>query len=263
MQAYHLQQMTWPEVKKALYTVKLAIIPIGAHEQHGPHMTESCDAVLAERMAVKLAERLHPLAFVTPTISMGVSPHHLNFPGTISLQPETLIHVLRDMLVSLKHHGITTFLWLNSHGGNQSTLSIACQKLTLELGVTIYYAKTTASASDVFKEHITSKPYGHSCERELSEAYYLAPELIREEEVQRGQLTENPRWRHLRPGQPLQGFYRYEEMTANGCIGDGTQASYELGEKIVETALTRLAEEIQYLLSLEESDQSEKQYSKI
>ncbi|MBN6188428.1 creatininase family protein [Aneurinibacillus sp. BA2021] len=253
MNIYDLQRMTWPEIKEAFTQAKLGIIPIGAHEQHGPHMVESCDAVLAKRMADRLAARLHPAAFVAPAITMGVSPHHLNFPGTISLQPETLISLLRDMTVSLRHHGITTFLWLNAHGGNQSTLSIACQKLSIELDVTIYYAKTTASAGEVYKEHITSSPYGHSCEREVSEAYYLAPELIREDRLQKGQLQPHPRWRHLRPGKPLQGFYRYEEMTANGCIGDGTQASYELGEKIVETALDRLEEELRYLIEVEQS----------
>lgn len=252
MNIYDLQKMTWPEIKEAFKHAKLAIVPIGAHEQHGPHMTENCDAVLAKRMADKLAARLHPTAFITPTVTMGVSPHHMNFPGTISLQPETLISILKDIAVSLRHHGITTFLWLNAHGGNQSTLSIACQKLSLELDVTIYYAKTTASASEVYKEYITSSPYGHSCEREVSEAYYLAPELIRENMLQKGQLQPHPHWRHLRPGKPLQGFYRYEEMTENGCIGDGRQASYELGEKIVETALDHLEAEIRYMLEAEQ-----------
>lgn len=253
MNMYDLQQMTWPEIKEALNQAKLAVVPIGAHEQHGPHMVESCDAVLAKRMADKLATRLHPLTIVAPTITMGVSPHHMNFPGTISLQPETMVSLLRDITASLKHHGIINFLWLNAHGGNQSTLSIACQKLSIELDVTIYYAKTTASASEVYKDCISSSPFGHSCEREVSEAYYLAPELLREEYLQEGQLNENPRWRHLRPGNPLQGFYHYEEMTKNGCIGDATRGSYELGEKIVETALDRLEEEIRFLLYAQHS----------
>ena len=75
LNCYDLTSMTWKEVKESLTTVQLAIIPIGAHEQHGPHMVESCDAVLAERMAKKLGQRifhmhgLHPLliwGFPTP-----------------------------------------------------------------------------------------------------------------------------------------------------------------------------------------------------
>lgn len=252
MKSYLLTEMTWEEVKDALHTVKLAIIPIGAHEQHGPHMVESCDAVLAEKMAEKLAEKMYPHVIVTPTVNMGVSHHHLNFPGTISLQPTTLIAILKDMIISLKHHGIQKFLLLNSHGGNQSTLNVACTMLSEELGSEIYYAKTTASAKLSISESIHSPLFGHSCEREVSEALYLAPHLIRPNKITKGSIQNEGRWKQLRPGKAIQGFYRYEEMTTNGCIGDATKASFEIGEKIVGEALENLSNELQMLLHLEE-----------
>lgn len=247
MQAYMLTEMTWEEVQEALKTVRFAIIPIGAHEQHGPHMAESCDAVLATEMARKLAEKLYPQVLVTPTVNMGVSHHHINFPGTITLQPSTLIAVLRDMVQSLKHHGIRKFLFLNSHGGNQSTLSVACTTFNHELDVEVYYAKTTASAKDAMKQHIGSELFGHSCEREVSEALYLAPHLVRTDRLQKGDIREG-RWKMLRPGNPVQGSYQYEEMTANGCIGDATQASEEIGRRIVEEALDHLSEAVKKLM---------------
>ena len=250
MDCYDLTRMTWKEVEESLTTVQLAIIPIGAHEQHGPHMVESCDAVLAEKMAKKLGERLYPYALVTPTVNMGVSQHHLNFPGTISLQPSTLIAILKDMIESLKHHGIKKFLFLNSHGGNQSTLSVAALTLTKELDVEVYYAKTTASAKKSFGKYIHSSLYGHSCEREVSEALYLAPEIVRIADLEKGDIQEEGRWKQLRPGKAIQGFYYYEEMTQNGCIGDATKASREIGESIVEEALENLTEEISKLLNL-------------
>lgn len=240
MNAYILADMTWPEVKSALDTVKLAIIPVGAHEQHGPHMAESCDGVLAEAMSKKLAERLHPNVIVAPTISMGISPHHMNFPGTITLHPETLISILRDMVTSLKQHGVRKFLFLNGHGGNQPTLSVASTILTQELGVECYQAKTTASAKESFKKHVTSKLYGHSCEREVSEALFLAPQIVRKSLLEKGDIIEGGRWENLRPGQPIQGFYTYDEMTHNGCIGDATKASLQAGEDIVNEALDGL-----------------------
>ncbi|RUS45217.1 creatininase family protein [Cohnella sp. AR92] len=253
-----LTEMTWPEVQEALLTAKLAIIPLGAHEQHGPHMVESCDAVLAERMGRRLTERLHPLALMTPTINMGVSSHHLHFPGTLSLEPSTLIAILRDMIRSLKPHGIRRFLVLNSHGGNQATLGVAAETLGRELEVDFLYAKTTASAKDVMDREIASKLYGHSCEREVSEALYLAPELVRREKLEKGDIQEG-RWRGLRPGQPIQGFYYYEEMTANGCIGDATRGSYELGRELVETSLERLTNAVLDLLREETASDSERQ----
>ncbi|CAG7617769.1 creatininase family protein [Paenibacillus allorhizosphaerae] len=245
--AYVLTRMTWPEVKEALETVRIAIIPLGAHEQHGPHMAESCDAVLAEEMGKRLAEKLYPDAIMTPTINMGVSPHHIHFPGTISLEPTTLIAILRDMIKSLKQHGIGKFLILNSHGGNQATLGVAVDMLTPELGVDIFYAKTTASAKDVMDRRIESKLYGHSCDREVSEALYLAPHLVRTDKLEKADFQEG-RWRKLRPGNPLQGFYYYEEMTRNGCLGDATKASADIGKEIVETALERLAKAVREVL---------------
>ncbi|MGF9715166.1 creatininase family protein [Paenibacillus naphthalenovorans] len=246
--SYILTEMTWLEIKEALKTVKIAIIPLGAHEQHGPHMVESCDAVLAEEMGKRLTEKLYPEALMTPAINMGISSHHIHFPGTISLEPSTLIAILRDMIKSLKQHGIGKFLVLNSHGGNQSTLGVAADVLTRELNIEFYYAKTTASAKDVMDRRIESKLYGHSCDREVSEALYLAPHLVRTDKLAKGDILETGRWKKLRPGNPLQGFYYYEEMTLNGNLGDATKASREIGEEIVETALERLTKAVKDVL---------------
>ncbi|SDM50374.1 creatinine amidohydrolase [Fictibacillus solisalsi] len=248
MNAYVLAEMTYPEVEEALTTTELAIIPVGAHEQHGPHLTENCDGMLAERMAIRLAERLYPQALVAPTISMGVSSHHMNFAGTIALQPSTLISIIHDMVISLKQHGISHFLLLNAHGGNQSTLSVASTELSQKLGVNIYYAKTTASAKEAIKRNIHSPLFGHSCEREVSEALYLAPSIVRTGKLEKGSVQEG-RWRNLRPSSPVQGFYTYDEMTVNGCIGDATQANEDIGKEIVEEALDNLERTLKELIS--------------
>lgn len=249
MTHFALTEMTWPEIQEALKTVEIAIIPVGAHEQHGPHMTESCDAVLAEAMASKLAERMHPKALVTPTVPMGISPHHMNFPGTITLRPETLLSVLRDMVESLKRHGIRRVLFMNGHGGNQSLLNTACATLSQELEVECYFAKTTASAKGAISRHVHSKLYGHSCEREISEAMYLAPQLIRQDKLVKGDINHGGRWEALRPGNAIQGYYTYDEMTHNGNIGDATKASLEAGQEIVEEALDNLVAGLQDLLA--------------
>jgi creatinine amidohydrolase len=251
LNSYLLTNMTWEEVEEALNTVKMAVVPVGAQEQHGPHMAESCDAVLATEMAKKLAENMYPYVLVTPTINMGVSPHHLNFPGTISLKPDTLIAILRDIVQSLKHQGIKKFLFLNAHGGNQSTLGVASTVLSQEEEVEIYYAKTTSSAKMSINQFIQSPIFGHSCEREVSEALYLAPYLVRPDKLSAGDFCEGGRYKQLRPGKAIQGFYRYEEMTKNGCIGDATKATREIGEQIVTEATENIAESLRELLGIE------------
>jgi|SRR5215211_1701600 len=250
MKAYLLTEMTWPEVEAALETVEVAIVPVGAHEQHGPHLHEACDTVLATEYAKKLAARLYPHALMTPAINIGLSQHHMNFPGTITLQPETLISIMRDIVSSLRHHGIRKFLFLSGHTGNVPALNIGCQKLSSEMDVEAYYAKTSASAKEAIEKHIHSPLFGHSCEREVSEALYLAPHLINREQLTEGAIREEGRWRMLRPGNPIQGPYRYEEMTANGAIGDATKSSHAAGRDIVEESLNKLESALTDLLSL-------------
>jgi creatinine amidohydrolase len=248
MKAYLLPEMTWPEVEAALETVEVAIVPVGAHEQHGPHLHEDCDAVLATEYAKRLTTRLHPHALMTPTINFGLSQHHMNFPGTITLQPETLISIMRDVVSSLRHHGIRKFLFLSGHTGNVPALNIGCHKLSSEMDVEAYYAKTSASAKEAIEKHIHSPLFGHSCEREVSEALYLAPHLINREQLTKGAIREEGRWRMLRPGNPIQGPYRYEEMTTNGAIGDATRSSYAAGRDIAEESLDKLESALRNLL---------------
>ncbi|WP_370541810.1 creatininase family protein [Alicyclobacillus sp. SO9] len=247
--AYVLSEMTWPQVKEAMETVKLALLPIGAHEQHGPHLHESCDAVLAERIARKIADELHPSVLVAPTIPFGMSMHHIHFPGTITLRAETLLQVLEDIIWSLKQHGLENFLIVNSHGGNQSLLSVASAQISQELQVNVTYTKTTASAKESIKKHVHSDLFGHSCEREVSESLYVAPEIVREDHLAKGEIQEGP-WRWLRPGQAIQGFYYYDEMTKNGAIGNAPAGSYEAGREIVEEAVKNTAEAARKIFDL-------------
>src|SRR5690625_2422644 len=96
MKKYILPDMTWPEIKDALKTASIAIVPVGAQEQHGYHIAEGCDSYRAKEFSALLAEKCFPKVLVTPTINFGVSPHHMDFPGTITLRPETLIAIMEE-----------------------------------------------------------------------------------------------------------------------------------------------------------------------
>ena len=100
--AYFLAEMTWLEVEEALKTVQLAIIPTGSCEQHGPNMTMETDTAICNAVAERLTRRLHPRAILIPVTPWGISPHHMSFPGTITLSPETYQAMLWDIVSSLK-----------------------------------------------------------------------------------------------------------------------------------------------------------------
>src|SRR5699024_4050437 len=118
MKSYILLDMTCPEIKDALKTTKVAIVPVGAQEQHGYHIALGCDSYRAEKFSELLAERTFPIVVVTPIINFGVSPQHIDFPGMITLRQETLMNILEDIVANLRHRGVENFLIVNTHGGN-------------------------------------------------------------------------------------------------------------------------------------------------
>src|SRR5688572_21542177 len=100
-----LAELTWPEAKDAFAEAEVIVIPLGSNEQHGPGMTLATDITLATAVAVRVAERLRPRAIVAPSLPFGLSPHHMRFPGSITLQPATFSAVLFDVMRSLAQHG--------------------------------------------------------------------------------------------------------------------------------------------------------------
>src|SRR5690242_15451434 len=93
-----LHEMTWPQAARALARAEVAILPVGSTEQHGPHLRLATDTAIAGQLARRLAEHLAPRAVVAPPIPLGVSYHHMDFPGSLTLSPETLQAVLVEVV---------------------------------------------------------------------------------------------------------------------------------------------------------------------
>ncbi len=239
--AYILPEMTWPEAKEAFAQAELALLPVGSFEQHGPHGTFELDTGRAAGFGRLLATHLYPRVLLAPVVNLGVSYHHMNFPGSITLRPETLIAVLYDLVWSLQQHGLQQFLILNGHGGNIPSLGVLIVKLREELGVKVAWTSFTSLAKDVIQERVTSASSGHSCEGEISQAMVLAPRTVRTESLSAGEFLGYP-YANLGKGYNLSTPYRFDEITANGALGDARLASEELGQEIVATALVRAIE---------------------
>jgi creatinine amidohydrolase len=121
--AIRLQLRSWPEVEAYLQRCRGVIVPLGSTEQHGPTGAIGTDALTAEAVALEVGRRTGVL--VTPTQAFGMAEHHLGFAGTVSLQPSTLLAVLRDVVLSLAGHGFERVLVINGHGGNSATARAA------------------------------------------------------------------------------------------------------------------------------------------
>lgn len=240
---YTLAQMSWPEVKQALETVRVAVIAVGSTEQHGPNLAMQADTAQAHAFATKLAERFYPQVLLAPPLHVGISDHHMQFPGTLTLRPETLYAFLRDVIESLHHHGLQKFLLVNGHGGNAATLGMSLVRLKRELGVEVAHLDFYTLAPEVAKEYVVSDVWGHACEIEVSMSMYLAPHIVKTEQLAKGEVKGYPY--PLNPGGGARkiGYpYRFDALTANGCLGDATHATREQGETMIAACLDRAAE---------------------
>src|SRR5919107_1108565 len=124
--ALELDKLTWPEVKVELENGRdTVVVAFGATEQHGPHMPLATDALIGDELARAVAERLG--AFVAPTVRVGCSSHHLDFPGTLSLEDETFHAIVRDIVASLARGGFRRVVLLPTHGGNFAPLATAVE----------------------------------------------------------------------------------------------------------------------------------------
>jgi creatinine amidohydrolase len=246
-----LAEMTWPEAKEALAQARVALVPVGSFEQHGPNGTFEVDTGRAYGFGRLLAARMYPRAILVPAVNVGVSYHHMNFPGTITLRAKTFMAVLYDLVWSLQQHGLDRFLILNGHGGNIPALGVLVVKLREELGVKVAWTSFTSLGREVIEARVLSESKGHACEGEISQAMVLAPHTVRREALAPGAFKGYP-YRHLGEGYNLGYAYRFDEITANGALGDATLANEALGREIVEAALEKAVEFLEDFIGGEE-----------
>jgi len=119
--------LTWPQARAATQQLNAVIIPVGATEQHGPHLPLAVDTLLGN--AVALAVSALTGVPVVPPLCYGVSGSHGDFAGTIGLRPETMIGVVQDVIDSLYDRGMRQFILLNGHIWNNGVLDVSAEKL--------------------------------------------------------------------------------------------------------------------------------------
>jgi len=125
--AIRWEELTWPEARAAAAVLNAVIIPVGAIEQHGPHLPLGVDTQICE--AAALAVSALTGVPVIPPLCYGVSGSHGDFAGTISLRPETMIRMVEDVIDSLYERGIRQFILLNGHIWNNGVLDVSAEKL--------------------------------------------------------------------------------------------------------------------------------------
>ncbi|MGE5475974.1 MAG: creatininase family protein [Bacteroidales bacterium] len=234
-----LHLATWPQVEAYLKTSRAIILPIGSTEQHGPTGLIGTDALCAEAVAVRVGEALGVM--VAPTIAVGMAQHHMEFPGSMTLRPSTLMAVVRDCLLSLARHGFERVLMVNGHGGNVATVQAAFAETQMELD---RMAPRPALRTRLLNwwelpevERLSVELYGnavgsHATPPEVALTWALYPELA----------DPRPLEPRLAPRGGFFGAADFRARFADGRIGsDPSLASPAHGEKLLACAADEIA----------------------
>lgn len=168
-----LKYMTWEEAAIEMEKTKVAIIPTGSTEQHGPHMPLGTDFIIAEYIANEVAKFTDVI--VTPVVPVGFAAYHRDFKGTLSADIDVVANYYEAIANSLLMHGITHILFVNGHGGNTTSLNLVCRKLR-ERKVTAAHMEWWQVTGSKKKEWAM---LGHGDIIETSMMLYLAGEHVK------------------------------------------------------------------------------------
>jgi creatinine amidohydrolase len=238
-----LQHATWMEAEAYLKRSDGIIMPIGSTEQHGPNGLIGTDALCAEIIARGVGEAAD--AFVGPTIGVGMAVHHMNFAGTMTLRPSTLIQVINDYVLSLARHGFRRFFFLNGHGGNIATVNAAFYEIYAAaegvLGSVAPQAQLrcklanwwdSAQVGAISRELFGADEGSHATASEVAVTQWAFPETIK-------QAVLDP------PRAPSGRFYGPKDFRArypDGRIGSNPGlASPDKGKRLYDAAVPDLA----------------------
>lgn len=242
-----LGELTWPQAQRRFREVDVALLPVGAIEQHGPHLPLDTDAFDAEYLARRVAEactRPKPLMF--PLIPYGVSYHHEDFRGTISITNETLARLTYDVGMGAARNGITKLIIINGHGGNSATLHFAAQMVNRDSH--IFTCVDSGETSDTDIDAMTETPNDvHAGEIETSTALAVRPDLVRLDKARKSVPRFSNRYLDFSSKRSVDWYARTAKLSASGVMGDPTKATREKGEKIWEVMIRNLVEFVEQI----------------
>jgi creatinine amidohydrolase len=233
-------RMTAPDIRAAADDNAVVVIPLGATEQHGPHLPTQVDwrsaYEISMRAARLMAQMPEPLrALVTPAIPFGMSEHHMSLGGTLTLDFATMSAVVGCVVRSAARHGFRRIFVLNGHGGNISALDTIITELTIELELPIAGGTYWYIAADSIRGILEKQTQLlHACEAETSIMQALEPDLVKPlDDTMFGAHVPgmsaiagvNPavfRWQHLKT------------RSAIGILGEARAATPEKGRRLLD-----------------------------
>jgi creatinine amidohydrolase/Fe(II)-dependent formamide hydrolase-like protein len=229
---YLFGELTWPEVEAILQQVDIAILPVGAIEQHGPHLPLDTDAFDAEYLAHQVAAACSdPKPLVLPLIPYGVSYHHDDFKGTISIGNDTLSRMVYEIGAGVARNGIKKLVIINGHGGNAPALNYAAQMINRDTKIFVSVDTGESSDPDIYKIAETPNDV-HAGEIETSTSLAVRPQLVRMEYAAKAIPQFSNRYLNFTSKRGVAWYAYTKRISETGVMGDPTKASREKGQKM-------------------------------
>lgn len=238
---YRYNRLTWAEMNDAIAAQKLVILPTASTEQHGRHLPLDVDLFLCESVCLEVGKRAADRVLVLPPIAYGLNLHHIDFPGTIHIEPETFIAFCLNITKSVAYHGFQKILIVNGHGSNTPLIDLVARKTVLQTQSLCFATGYASFLLEAFGKVRESKVMAHADEFETALYLHLAPDRVRmnlavEDNDRMGKYVSSDSTSNY----PVRFNDFWGRWTKTGVHGDPTKATAEKGRIIFEAAVNGL-----------------------
>ncbi|MEM9200375.1 MAG: creatininase family protein [Actinomycetota bacterium] len=237
-----LHELSGPEIQEKLSSSSIVLVPIGAIEQHGPHLPMIVDYLIADEVAQAVVDRASDDldVWMVPTLPFSKSDEHAWSPGTMWLSRDTSQRVLDDLAARVAEMGVQRLVFLNGHGGNSTMLNVACREARRRHGLLTFLVHPFAPPAYSPPSAVDTGELGmgiHGGYDETSVVMHLRPELVKLDRA----VRNVPEWladnEHVRFGGSTQFGWMSDDFGPHGHIGDPTGATAQAGERLFEQAV--------------------------
>ena len=230
----------WPEIGAAEPAGWIAVLPLAATEQHGPHLPLGTDIMIAQAYLGRVRELLPaalPVTFL-PMQEIGISVEHIDFPGTLSLPPEAALKSWIALGEGVARAGVRKLVMVTSHGGNSAGMSLAAQELRARHSlfvVTTSWSRFGTPQGLFSEQEQRHGVHGGAIETSIMLARFA--EHVRIDKIANfhpASIAMEQQHRRLSTTRPAPFAWQTQDLHPSGAVGDATQASAEKGERVIE-----------------------------